>query len=772
GDYVIPATVTEIGANVFYGKKLSKITIGKNIVSVGDYAFANCKNLATVEFEDGGAADLEIGANAFAGTAITQIALPARVSEFGASAFADCENLATVSIPAVETVPTAAFKGCVALTTVNIAEGVQTISSEAFASCNSLVSFNVPASVTVLGTDTNGALNVFANSAAISAVNVAADNAKYASVNGVVYEKNESGVKSTLFYCPVANTGNEGVFSIPADVTKVASGAFAQNKGITKVEFAGAVTNFAFGNKVFDGCTGLKEVQLPSGITEVGDSLFANCTSLTKVFIPNTVSLIGNMAFYKCTMLREVVFEEGNISNPLVIADGSEVGGPPSYYGVFVGCRSLREISFPERTTVIGSYAFAVVDVIQGPYREEVVNGITTVNIPSTVTEIKNKAFFYAQVVTVNIAPNSQLTKIGQEAFYSSYSTTPTAPSTAKLTSFTLPASVETIDAMAFYGCGALTNFTIEAGSQLKTIGVGAFYLCVNLPSFTLPASVETIGKNAFYSASKMSTFTFEEGTAIEEIGDGAFEKCVELTSFTFPETETEISVGSKIFNGCTKLETVVFSKSVTNISSALLGCDAIKTLTIAPENVNVQLLDTALMSKDGKELYYVLSSATGDYIIPDGVETVSPYVFSGKKNITSISIPASVREIGDYAFANCIGLTTVTIAPESELQKIGKYAFQKCTALTGIALQEGLTFIDNYAFTGCSKLASVELPDSLSSTGTYLFQNCTSLTSISIPASLTTIGNYMFYGCSKLASVTFRGVVQVLGAGMFTNCT
>ncbi|MGN1062061.1 MAG: leucine-rich repeat protein, partial [Candidatus Scatosoma sp.] len=161
GDYVIPATVTEIGASVFANKQLSKITINKNIVSIGDYAFANSKNLATVEFEDGGTEELVIGANAFAGTAITQIALPARVSEFGANAFADCEKLTTVSIPAVQTVPTAAFKGCVALVTVNIPEGVKTISNEAFASCTALTSIAIPASVTVMETNAQGALGVF-----------------------------------------------------------------------------------------------------------------------------------------------------------------------------------------------------------------------------------------------------------------------------------------------------------------------------------------------------------------------------------------------------------------------------------------------------------------------------------------------------------------------------------------------------------------------------------------------------------------------------------
>ena len=771
GDYVIPATVTEIGANVFYGKKLSKITIGKNIVSIGDYAFANSKNLATVEFEDGGTENLVIGANVFSGTPITQMALPARVSEFGASAFADCKDLATVSIPAVQTVPTAAFKGCAALVTVNLPEGVQTISSEAFAGCTALTSIAIPASVTVLGTDTDGALNVFTNSTAISAINVAPENAKYASVNGVLYAKNESGVNSTLFYCPVGNTGNDGVFTVPADVTRVESGAFAKNKGITKVEFSGAGSNFTFGNKVFDGCTGLKEVRLPSGLTEVGESLFANCTSLTKVFIPNTVSLIGNMAFYKCTMLREVEFEAGNISNPLVIADGSEVGGPPQYYGVFVGCRSLGEISFPERTTVIGSYAFSIVDIRQGPYREEVVNGITTVNIPSTVTEIKNKAFYYAQVETVNIAPNSQLTKIGQEAFYSSYSTSPTAPSTAKLTSFTLPASVETIDAMAFYGCGALTNFTIESGSQLKTIGIGAFYSCVNLPSFTVPATVETIGEDAFYNAAKMSSFTFAEGTVINEIGDGAFEKCVALTSFTFPETETEISVGSQIFKSCTALKTVTFSKSVTSVSSALLGCDAIETLTIAPENLNVVLLDKALMSKDGKELYYILSSAKGEYIIPDGVESISSYVFSGKKNISSVSIPASVREIGSYAFSNCSGLTSVTFAENSELKEIGAYAFEQCSKLTSIDIPDKVTELGGSTFSKCSALTNVTLPDDLTKVGTYLFRDCVGLTAINIPAQLTTLGNYMFYGCTKLTSVTFSGGVTAFGTYVFSKC-
>ena len=84
--------------------------------------------------------------------------------------------------------------------------------------------------------------------------------------------------------------------------------------------------------------------------------------------------------------------------------------------------------------------------------------------------------------------------------------------------------------------------------------------------------------------------------------------------------------------------------------------------------------------------------------------------------SVTYASVTYSVTSIGDYAFDDCIGLTSVTI-PNS------------------------VTSIGDYAFYGCSSLTSVTIPNSVTSIGDYAFYNCSGLTSVTIGNSVTSIG-------------------------------
>lgn len=770
GDYVIPETVTVIGTNVFANKNLSQITINKNIVSIEDSAFVNCAKLTTVIFADGGTESLSIGASAFSQTAVTQIVLPARTVEVGTKAFYKCTALESVTIPAgVSEIAASTFEGCSKLVSVVIPEGVETIGDAAFASCTSLVSVSIPASVTSLVLNGGKALKIFDGCTKLATITVASGNADYAAVDGILYEKNDSGELVTILYCPVANSINEGVLVIPASVTYIADKAFAGNTGVAKVSFAASsVDGFALGAEVFSDCTGLKEISLPNGLTEIGESMFSGCTALTSVTIPNTVTNIANKAFYKCTKLTTVDFEEGGTA-PLTIANGSMSGMPPSFYGVFVGCSSLTTIAFPERTTVIGNYAFSVLTA-QNPTLPANQSPIVSVTIPSTVQTIGTYAFYYCtKLTTVNIAEGSVLTKIDTSAFQSC----------SALTSFTLPASVTTLGSSAFASAAKLKTFTIEEGSQLKTINGSAFNGCVVLPSFCVPAGVTTIGASAFSGAKVMSEFTFAENSALESIGNSAFVNCAALTSFVFPESSSgKITLGTSIFKGCTQLTSVTISSSVTNVSTAFADCPSISSIFVAPENQNFKTVDPILYSKDGYAIYYIYANLEpGSFTIPDGVETIGAYAFDAQTDIQRLVIPASVRSIGNYAFRGCTSLKTIEFAEGSELTTIGTYAFQNCSALTGIDLPSGVTTVSNYMFDGCSSLASVNFLGSVTSIGTYVFRNCTSLTSFRIPDTVKTCGGtstagYVFDGCTSLRSVTLSSAMTIIAGYNFRNCT
>ena len=138
--------------------------------------------------------------------------------------------------------------------------------------------------------------------------------------------------------------------------------------------------------------------------------------------------------------------------------------------------------------------------------------------------------------------------------------------------------------------------------------------------------------------------------------------------------------------------------------------------------------------------------------VIENGVTSIGECAFCECNGLTSISIPSSVTSIGNYAFDGCSNLTTVTIP--SSVTSIGEGAFNDCEKLTTVSIPASVTSIGNYAFGYCSALTSIEIPASVTTIGEEAFNN-TALTSIEIPASVTSIGNGVFNGCEKLTSIT-----------------
>ena len=171
---------------------------------------------------------------------------------------------------------------------------------------------------------------------------------------------------------------------------------------------------------------------------------------------------------------------------------------------------------------------------------------------------------------------------------------------------------------------------------------------------------------------------------------------------------------------------------------------------------------DFSALNSDGVTIYYNYTDG--------GVEVFynsnNWNCYSGTVNIPSIvsynGNNYNVVSIGDQAFSNCTGLTSVTI-PEG-VTSIGSSAFAGCTGLTSVTIPEGVTSIGNSAFFGCSGLTSVTIPEGVTSIGKEAFHNCSGLTSVTIPEGVTSIGESAFYGCSGLTSVTIPSSVTSIG--------
>ena len=149
---------------------------------------------------------------------------------------------------------------------------------------------------------------------------------------------------------------------------------------------------------------------------------------------------------------------------------------------------------------------------------------------------------------------------------------------------------------------------------------------------------------------------------------------------------------------------------------------------------------------------------AGGDYYYYDNLfnnkvytsnDEIGEYAFAYCSGLTSLTLPVGITSIGEFAFSGCSGLTSLTLP--AGITSIGEYAFSGCSGLTSLTLPAGITSIDKYAFSGCSRLTSLTLPAGITSIGEFAFSYCSGLTSIYVYAEkVPRIGRYAFEGCAS----------------------
>ena len=354
--------------------------------------------------------------------------------------------------------------------------------------------------------------------------------------------------------------------------------------------------------------------------------------------------------------------------------------------------------------------------------------GITSIEIPNSITELSSGMFQNCGNITSIIIPNS-VTYIGGFVFLNC----------SGLKTLEIPNSVTYIGGSAFLSCTGLKS--IQLPNNITRIEEGTFRNCTSLENIVIPNSVTSIGKEAFLDCEGLTNIELSESmVAIEE---ATFSRCISLKSIDIPDSVTDIAYYA--FQYCSSLGSINTGNGVNSIGlKAFIDCTSLTNLVIGNSVTNI-----------GEESFSGCNSLES-VIIPDCVTRIGGTAFAHCSGLKNVVIPNSVTEIGDYAFYGCRSLTSITI-PDS-LRAINNSTFDECSGLTSIIIPNSVTTIGYRAFSLCSSATSVTVPDSVTEIGDYAFYGCGSLTNVTIPDSVTLIGKKVFFECNNLVAVYFKG--------------
>ena len=807
GELVIPDNVTSIGDYAFRGcTTLTSITIPDSVMSIASSAFRECTGLTSVTIGNG---VTSIGYSAFEGcTGLISVTIGNSVTSIGDYAFAGCSSLTSMTIPRCigssfgEIFGRWSYPGSICVGGYYIPSSLKfvtvtggKISKEYFANCSSIISVTIGNGVTSIEN------SAFYGCTGLTTVNWNATECT-----------NEASWSSPIF----GNCSKLATVVIGDDVTTIPSDVFSGCKKLTNIYYTGDVVGwcktsgfndlhsrssscnlFIDGRKVegdfiipdsvtsicdyaFKNCNDLTSVTIPDSVTSIGYSAFYGCRGLTSVTIGNSVTSIGNCAFEYCYKLVEV-----HNKSTLSITAGSSSNGYVAYYAkdvytVEVGSKlwtdengyviyidgtekilvayhgTNTELILPSCITKINRYAFYGC------------TGLTSITIPDSVTSIGYCAFYDCTGLTSiyyigdiagwcsingldNLMSNSRTLYIGGKKVEGD---------------FIIPDSVTSIGSYAFAYCSRLTSVTI--GNGVTSIGDDAFYNCCGLTSIIVDegnTKYHSAGNCLIETATKTlilgcNTSVIPADGSVTSIGDDAFYNCCGLTSIVIPDSVT--SIDRYAFSGCSGLTSVTIGNSVTSIDRyAFSGCSGLTSVTIGNSVTSIGV-DAFFGCTGLTSIYY-----TGDIVgwcsikgLDNLMSSSRTLYIGGKKVEGDFIIPDSVTSIGNSAFRNCSGLTSITI-PDS-VTSIGYYAFRGCSGLTSVTIGNGVTSIGDYAFFGCTTLTSITIPDSVTSIGASAFCNCSGLTSVTIPNSVTSIGDSAFYNCYNLIEVYNKSTLSI----------
>jgi len=667
---------------------LTKVTFHNDITSIGENAFRGCTNLTEVDFKG---SCQSIGKTAFSGcTKFTSFALPKGLTTIGNEAFYNCTSLASV--------------------TVSPDSDIQSVGNNVFNKCSVLKSVTVDGQADHYATQTSGTYTRLTNADGTRVI--LAPNAYPLTGTGLyTVPSNMVEISTYAFANNSSLKGKEVV--IPEGVTGIGYGAF-YNTGITKVVIPASVTYvdaYAFANcsslqtviflcdlteiapYTFFGCSSLTNVQIPASVEVIGERAFKS-TDIRKVVLGENLTTIGVEAFFDCVALTEIQFAEQSALE--IISDAA-----------FGGCATLKEVKMPDTVRVMGGYAF------MGCYALE------TVEVSAGLEEMGNYAFSITPTLSKFVMRDGAKV-LGDYAFFNPINENDLTKGfyyQNSLKSVSIPDSVEKIGKFAFAGNTVLKTINLKG---VKVIDDYAFHYATALHTVNVTDAIERVGMNAFIGSS-IKTMDI---SLIEYIGDQAF-------------LGTAINDGTTAFNLTNAIE--IGAGAFYNVSTFIYkGMGNTSQMPISMPNVK-KIGDMAFYTAEANIIRSVdlgtkLTSLGGAVFVNSA--------------LTTITLPASLKEIGTPAFAACMNLKEIKVNSKNTnffVENNGLYKYLENGTYELVAVPNGLTgyqaIDEDY-----TKLTPFVIKDGTSRIATWAMGHCQLIHAVEIPASVKTIGAYAFW--------------------------
>lgn len=499
----------------------------------------------------------------------------------------------------------------------------------------------------------------------------------------VIPQKSDNGktvvaIKEEGFACCEKITG----IIIPDSIKEIREQAFVSCSAMTRINKMSGVQSV--GSDAF-AATSLSSIEFGDALTSIGEEVFVNCTKLKKIEIPENVTSLGKQLFRGCDSLKSVVVAVGN---SMYRSEGNCI--------ILKGTEELVEASMatgiPNGVRIIGSNAFA-----------GNAHTFDKLVVPSNVKLVRAYAFYGCKITSIEFLEGVE--SIGEESKEDEYQRVIENPSNVSI-----PSTVTYIAPGLVSRCN-LTELKIsewnnvyksEGNCIIRKDNNEVISGCIN---YTMPEDTTRIGDYAFYRTNRLDEIVITD--RVQSIGKYAFYRVglivgdldYVVKTLKIPDSVTEI--GQSAFAE-SRVTIVEVSQNITEITDCTFDACSYLTEVKLPSN----------LQKIAKQAFYGCSKL--NLSIPESVREIGEFAFaySGELSSSSIVLPDTVSTIGQCAFYGD-GVTVYTSATidsiDSRLgwaKKISAtyvgWADTSCSIYYGCDLQNenGALYVHQFSYT------------------------------------------------------------------------